>query len=87
MNTLIYSLCALTSLLCAVLLLRGFVRSRFRLLLWSGLCFVGLTANNVLVILDRVVFPYDIDMSTWRLVVALVAVLMLLFGLILQDSK
>ena len=87
MNTLIYSLCALTSLLCAVLLLRGYVRSRFRLLLWSGLCFAALAVNNVLVILDRVVFPYDVDMSTWRLGIALVAVLLLLFGLVLQDSK
>ena len=86
MNTLIYSLCALTSLLCALLLLRGFVRSRFRLLLWSGLCFVGLTVNNMLLVLDRVILP-DVDMSVWRLVVALVAVLLLLCGLVLQGSK
>jgi hypothetical protein len=85
-NTLIYSLCALTSLLCAVLLLRSFVRSRFRLLLWSGLCFVGLTVNNMLLVADRVVFP-DVDMSTWRLAVALGAVMLLVCGLVLQNSK
>ena len=30
----------------AVLLLRGYARSASRLLLWSGLCFVGLAINN-----------------------------------------
>lgn len=86
MNSLIYSLCALTSLMCALLLLRGYLRSRFGLLLWSGLCFVGLTVNNLLLVIDRLVF-LDIDMSTWRLSVALIAVLLLLCGLILQDAK
>jgi hypothetical protein len=85
-NTLIYSLCALTSLLCALLLMRGFVRSRFRLLLWSGLCFVGLAANNMLLVLDRVILP-SVDMSTLRLAIALVAVLLLLCGLVLQGSR
>ena len=41
MATLVYALCALTSLACAVLLLRGYASSRVRLLLWSGLCFCG----------------------------------------------
>lgn len=86
MNTLIYSLCTLTSLLCATLLLRGFLRSRFPLLLWSGLCFVGLTLNNTLLVLDRVVFP-EVDMSTWRLLVALLSVLLLVYGLIIQAPK
>ena len=38
----IYALCALTSLVCSVLLLRGYSDSRYRLLFWAGLCFVGL---------------------------------------------
>ena len=38
----VYVLCALTSLACAVLLLRGFAQRGVRLLLWSGLGFVGL---------------------------------------------
>ena len=48
MIQLVYLLCALTSLACAVLLLRGYFRTRVRLLLWSGLCFVGLALNNAL---------------------------------------
>jgi hypothetical protein len=79
----IFVLCALTALACAVLLLRAWSRSRFRLLLWSGLCFVGLTMNNVLLVLDRVVFT-EADLSTWRLVIGLVSVTLLVVGLILE---
>lgn len=85
MDKIIYTLCALTAAACAVLLLRAYVRNRFRLLLWSGLCFVGLTLNNGLLVLDRLVFP-QVDLSTWRLVVALVAVVLLVGGLILEGD-
>ena len=37
MERIIYFLCALSALLCAVLLRRAYMRTRFRLLLWSGL--------------------------------------------------
>lgn len=83
MDKVIYSLCALTALSCAFLLLRSYWRTRFRLLLWSGMCFVGLTANNVLLVLDRMVFT-EVDLSTWRLTLALVAVLLLVAGLVLE---
>ncbi|VTU40708.1 hypothetical protein H4CHR_05436 [Variovorax sp. PBS-H4] len=86
MDKIIYGLCALTALSCAGLLLRGYATSRARLLLWSGLCFVGLTANNVLLILDRLLFP-AIDMSIWRLSTALMAVLLLLVGLVLESQS
>jgi hypothetical protein len=81
MAALIYGLCALTALLCAWLLLQAYRRGRYRLLLWSGLCFVGLTLNNVLLVIDKLVFPH-IDMSTPRVSVALLAMSVLLFGLI-----
>lgn len=81
MDRIIYSMCALTALTCAWLLLRAWMRNRVRILLWSGLCFVALTANNVLLVLDRIVFP-TIDFSTWRIGSALVAVLLLVGGLI-----
>ncbi len=77
----IYGLCAMTALLCTWLLLQAYRRSRYRLLLWSGLCFAGLTVNNVLVVLDKVSGPV-VDLSTWRLVVGLLAMLVLLYGLI-----
>lgn len=85
MALLIYSLCSVTSLACACLLLRSFVRTRVRLLLWSALCFAGLTASNVLIVIDRVVYP-ALDLLTWRLGVALVALLLLLFGLVWESE-
>ena len=85
MAAVIYTLCALTCLVCAVLLLRGFQSTRVRLLLWSGLCFVGLTVSNVILVFDRIVFP-DVDLTTPRLVVALVGMLLLVFGLIWEGD-
>jgi hypothetical protein len=81
----IYTLCTLTALAVAALLLRGYFRTRFRLLLWSGLCFVGLTANNLLLALDKLVFV-ESDLSTWRLAVGLVAVLLLVTGLVMESE-
>lgn len=85
MAEVIYSICALTSLACAWLSLRGYRRSGYRLLFWSGLCFVGLSVNNVLLVLDKVVLPL-VDLTTWRLVAALMAVVLLLFGLIWEEE-
>jgi hypothetical protein len=81
MAPLIYQLCALTAALCAWQLLRSYQLSRYRLLLWGGLCFVGLTLNNILVVVDELIFP-DGDLSTWRLAAALCAMCILLYGLI-----
>ena len=81
MAALIYSLCALTGLTCAILLLRSYQKTGVGLLLWSALCFVGLTTSNVFLVLDRIVFP-NIDFSVPRLAAALVGLLLLLFGLI-----
>ncbi|MBW3572731.1 MAG: hypothetical protein KY467_16675 [Gemmatimonadetes bacterium] len=81
MATLVYALCALASLACAVLLLRGYVSTRARLLLWSGLCFVGLGANNVLLLVDKRVVP-TMDLSLWRTLPALAGVVILLYGLV-----
>lgn len=85
MAPVIYTLCALTSLACAWLLLRSYKRNGGHLLLWSGLCFVGLTINNGLLIIDRLILPL-LDMSTARLATAMVAVLLLLFGLIWEND-
>ena len=84
MAALIYTLCAATSLLCAVLLLRSYFNSRYRLLLWAGICFVGVTLNNVLVVLDKLILS-DIDLLTLRLLVALLALVFLLYGLIFEE--
>lgn len=81
MAVVIYSLWALTALLCAVLLLQAYWRGGYRLLLWSGLCFSGLTLNNGLLVVDKIVLPMA-DLSTWRSAVALAAMTVLLYGLI-----
>ena len=80
----VYVLCALTSLACAVLLLRGYLRSRARLLLWSGLCFVGLFLNNVLLIVDVRLVP-DTDLSIWRTLPALAGLGALIYGLVWES--
>jgi hypothetical protein len=77
----LYGLCAVTSLACMLLLFRGYARSGLRLLLWSALCFVGLTLGNMLLFLDLVVFP-DFDLRPWRLVASLLGLLFLLYGFI-----
>jgi hypothetical protein len=85
MAALVYTLCALTCLACAALLLRGYRETRGPLLLWSGLCFVGLTAGNVLLVVDRV-FLTSVDLSTGRLAIAFFSLLLLLFGLIWEHE-
>ena len=81
MAALIYGLCMVTALICTIMLFRAYRRSAYRLLLWSSLCFAGLTLNNLLLVLDKVVFPL-LDLSVWRTSVALVAMSILLYGLI-----
>lgn len=85
MAELAYAACAITAALCASLLMRAYLRSRYRLLLWGGLCFVGLTANNVLLVLDKIVLP-NVDLSVIRLLTGLIALLILLAGLILDGE-
>ena len=86
MASVIYSLCALTSFACCVLLWRGWRAGGNRLLLWSALCFAGLTLNNLLLVIDKVVLPTQVDLYTSRLVSGLVAVSLLLFGLIWEEE-
>lgn len=81
MSETVYVLCALTSIVCATLLLRAYGRSRVRLLLWSGLCFLGLAGNNVLLVLD-LVFVKGVDLSVWRQLPAVLGVALLVYGLV-----
>ena len=81
MAGIIYGLCTLTAVLCAALLLQSYRRSRYRLLLWSGLCFAGLSVMNLLLVLDKLIFP-TVDLSPWRLAGTLLAMCVLLYGLV-----
>ena len=81
MSAALYILTAVTTLVCSILLLRAYIRVRNRLLLWSGLCFVGLTIDNVLMLADVILFP-AVDLYTYRLTSAAVSISLLLFGLV-----
>ena len=81
METLVYALCALTSITCAVLLLRGYAASRVRLLLWGGLCFAGMALNNVLLFIDLGLVA-AVDLSAWRSIPTLAGLLLLIYGLV-----
>lgn len=82
----VYVVGALVTLLCGVLLMRGYARTRRRLLLWSSLCFLGLSVSNVLVFLDMVVFS-QVDLFPWRLITAAIAMGLLLYGLIWEGEN
>ena len=84
--TAIYVLCALTSIICAALLLRGWSQSRARLLFWSALCFIGLALNNIMLIVDVAVLP-DVDLELWRTLPALAGVALLVYGLIWETPR
>ncbi|MGZ5180676.1 MAG: DUF5985 family protein [Ramlibacter sp.] len=86
MASLIYSLCALTSLACVVMLWRAQSRAGSRLLFWSAWCFVLLTANNVLLVLDKIVWTVEVDLRMWRLVTGFAAVALLVYGLVMEDD-
>ena len=77
----VFVLCALTSVACAILLARGYLKSRVKLLLWSALCFVGLALNNIMLVVDRILFPAQ-DLSFIRAVPGAAGLLLLLFGFI-----
>lgn len=81
----VFLLCAVTSLACAVLLLRGYAQSRVRLLLWSSLCFVGLAVNNALLVLDKMVFPGR-ELLLFRNLSGFLALALLVYGLV-WDSE
>lgn len=81
MEGVVYLLCAATALACSLLLLRGYGRKRTRLLLWCGLCFVLLAAENVILFIDMVVFPH-LDLSGARTGAALAGATLLVFGLV-----
>jgi hypothetical protein len=83
MALIVYLLCAVASLVCAVLLLRGYRATRMRLLFWGAVCFLILVATNSLLFIDLVVFP-QLDLALWRTAFTLVALGLFLYGLIFE---
>jgi hypothetical protein len=84
--TAVYILCALTSIVCALLLLAAYRRERARLLLWSCLCFGWLAINNILLVVDHVLID-NADLSIPRASTALIGLVTLLFGLIYDTGR
>lgn len=80
----IYVLCALSSLACAVLLHRKAGQTGVRMLFWCGLCFSLLTVANVLVMVDHYVFP-NVELWPLRNGASLLAIAVLLYGLIFEE--
>lgn len=82
----IYLLCAATSLLAAVLLLRHYAARRTPLLLWSCIGFVGLAVNNVLVFIDLGLLT-GTDLSLARTLAGAIAMLVLVYGLVWEADR
>jgi hypothetical protein len=76
----VYALCAITSLVCTVLLLRSWARSRVALLFWSGVCFAGLAVSNALLFVDLAVVQ-DVDLQIARNIIGLVSLTVLIVAL------
>lgn len=82
----VYGLCLVASALCAALLIRSWLATRQRLLLWSGACFSLLAVNNLLVVLDMVVFA-AVDFTVARQLTSLGAVSVLIYGFIWEVDR
>jgi hypothetical protein len=82
----LFILAIAASLGCTVLLFRSYLDSRLRILLWSALCFVCLTANNVLLFIDVVMLPATVDLRIARHAMALVGMMFLLYGFIRESE-
>jgi hypothetical protein len=84
MPELVYALCSVTSLFCAFVLFRSYRSQRTRLLLWSTLCFAGLAASNMILVIDLIVFP-EVDLRLVRTLVAYCSILVFLLGLVWES--
>ena len=86
MATFFYNLSALVSFICGILLLHAYAKSRLRLLLCSAICFFGLAVSNLLIFVDLHLLP-QINLYLPRLVVAAIAMIFLLYGLIWEGDR
>ncbi len=81
MSSFVYLMCALTSILCAVLLYLGNRRRQTGLLFWSVICFSCLAINNSLLFVDMVIIPTS-NISIFRTLPAVIGFAALLWGFI-----
>jgi hypothetical protein len=78
---LVYLLCFLTCALCAGLLVRSWLKTRTRLLMWMALSFVLFAVNNFFLFADVVLFP-TADLWWARFVPAFAGVTVMIIGFI-----
>lgn len=83
----VYVLCFLTSGACAWLLGRSYQRNGATLLFWSSVCFGFLAANNLVLVIDLVIFGEQFDLRVIRLLLALAAVVSLIWGFVWQAAE
>lgn len=81
MDKIVYALCAITSGTCAVLLLRGYLKTRMRLLLWSTICFSCFTLANILIYVDLIILP-EADLLTVRNALTFLGLSVLIYGMV-----
>jgi hypothetical protein len=86
MADIVFIVCALTSLVCCVLLFRAYRQNKARLLFWSALCFLGMGVTNVLLYVDVRILT-TIDLSIVRTIPALLGVGCLIYGLIIDTPS
>jgi len=82
---LVYVLCLATSGLCTVLLLKSYSKIGNKLLLWTGLCFLGLSINNMFLLLDLWLLP-DINLMAFRAFFGMIGLLVLVYGLVREAT-
>ena len=82
----LFLLAFVTSLACTLLLFRGYLHTKLPILMWSALCFVCLTVNNLLLFVDLVILPSDFDLRAFRHGTALIGMLFMIYGFIRESE-
>jgi hypothetical protein len=77
----VYILCAATALTSAVLLARGYWKTRSRVLAWCGVFFLASALENALLFVDQIVLP-ETNLADLRNGAGLVGGMCLVFGLV-----
>ncbi|HEY4009610.1 MAG TPA: DUF5985 family protein, partial [Acidobacteriaceae bacterium] len=70
----VYLLGMFVALACGLLLARGYRQSRYRLMLWSSICFLGLALSGALLFVDLTLLT-TIDLHLVRRAITAVALL------------
>lgn len=81
----IYILGVVTCLICTLLLARGYLRTRVRLLMWCCIFFAAITVDNFILFFDLIVYP-QVDLALWRNSATLFGLASMIFGLVWEGE-